>query len=89
MYKLIAMNKQIDIKELIDWYIMAGVVETCGDEPCLLIEENNIAQQVNLQINKKAVITNTSKPDNLVSLALKMQKKNAKKHKLLVNLRIF
>ena len=29
------MNKQIDIKELLDWYIMAGVTETCGDLPCL------------------------------------------------------
>ena len=32
------MTKQINIKEALDWYIWAGVVETCGDFAC--IEEN-------------------------------------------------
>lgn len=32
------MTKQINIKEALDWYIWAGVVETCGDFAC--VEEN-------------------------------------------------
>ena len=47
MYKVIIMNKQIDIEELLDWYIFAGVTETCGDLPCL----NN--QPLVLDDNKK------------------------------------
>ena len=31
-----SMNKQINIQELLDWYIMAGVTETCSDAFCLL-----------------------------------------------------
>jgi hypothetical protein len=38
------MNKQIDIKELLDWYMFAGVTETCGDEVCL-INENIIEKE--------------------------------------------
>lgn len=30
-----SMNKQINIQELLDWYIMAGVTETCSDSFCL------------------------------------------------------
>ena len=29
------MTKQINIKEALDWYIWAGVVETCGDFACI------------------------------------------------------
>lgn len=29
------MDKQINIEESLDWYIMAGVTETCADEVCL------------------------------------------------------
>ena len=48
MYKVIVMNKQIDIEELLDWYIFAGVVETCGDLPCL----NNPITKTDNIINK-------------------------------------
>jgi DNA polymerase len=30
------MNKQINIQELLDWYIMAGITETCSDSFCLI-----------------------------------------------------
>lgn len=40
MYNLIAMDKQINIQELLDWYLWAGVNETCGDCPCLSRETN-------------------------------------------------
>ncbi|MCM1323129.1 MAG: uracil-DNA glycosylase [Acetobacter sp.] len=33
------MDKQIDIKEVLDWYIWAGVDETCSDVPCLSLAE--------------------------------------------------
>lgn len=47
MYNLIVMNKQIDIKEVLDWYIWAGVEETCADLPCLShIEEKSITPTV-------------------------------------------
>ena len=30
------MDKQINIRETLDWYLWAGVNETCGDLPCLI-----------------------------------------------------
>lgn len=33
------MDKQIDIKETLDWYLWAGVDETCSDFPCLSLTE--------------------------------------------------
>jgi len=30
------MDKQINIEEALDWYILAGVTETCADSACLL-----------------------------------------------------
>ena len=38
------MNKQINIKESLDWYILAGVTETCAEDVCLLNTENHFAQ---------------------------------------------
>ena len=35
------MDKQINIKETLDWYIWAGVVETCADEVCLNTSSEN------------------------------------------------
>ncbi len=40
MYNLVAMDKQINIQETLDWYIWAGVTETCADLPCLAEEQN-------------------------------------------------
>ena len=54
MYKLIVMNKQIDIKELLDWYIFAGVTDTCGDEVCLNVAQNKL-ESFNLEENKKTL----------------------------------
>jgi DNA polymerase len=75
MYKLIAMNKQIDIKELLDWYIFAGVTDTCGDEVCLNIAQNKLesfkieenkrpSPQQGAPISKKNVATNISRNAN-------------------------
>ncbi len=36
------MDKQINIKETLDWYIWAGVVETCADEVCLNHSPENL-----------------------------------------------
>lgn len=36
------MDKQINIKETLDWYIWAGVTETCADSVCLCKEPENI-----------------------------------------------
>lgn len=33
------MDKQIDIKEMLDWYLWAGVDETCSDCPCLSLSK--------------------------------------------------
>ena len=46
------MDKQINIKEALDWYIWAGVVETCGDFAC--IEEQKIDIPAKPQGEKKA-----------------------------------
>lgn len=35
------MDKQINIKETLDWYILAGVDEICGDMPCLISEKSS------------------------------------------------
>ena len=34
------MDRQINIQEALDWYIWAGVDETCSDFPCLFAEEH-------------------------------------------------
>ena len=36
------MDKQINIQETLDWYIWAGVTETCADSVCLCKEPENI-----------------------------------------------
>lgn len=38
------MNKQINIEESLDWYIWAGVTETCSEDVCLLNTENQLSQ---------------------------------------------
>ncbi len=48
------MNKQIDIKELLDWYIFAGVTETCGDEVCLVNENIIEKEKAPIQAQPKA-----------------------------------
>lgn len=44
MYNLLAMDKQINITESLDWYIWAGVTETCSEDVCLLNTENTLSQ---------------------------------------------
>ena len=65
------MNKQIDIKELLDWYIFAGVNETCGDLPCLnapvqgidspKIRENHVVEAKKAINNQQAIIFKNAK----------------------------
>ena len=78
MYKVIVMNKQIDIKELLDWYIFAGVNETCGDLPCL----NTPAQSIDLPKLKENHVVEAKKAiNNQQSIIFKNAKditKNAK-----------
>ncbi len=45
------MNTQINIKETLDWYIWAGVVETCADEVCLNSSSDNL--QFSLSVPKQ------------------------------------
>ncbi len=40
MYNLIEMDKQINIQEALDWYLWAGVDETCSDLPCLTAQKS-------------------------------------------------
>ncbi|MBQ8751232.1 MAG: uracil-DNA glycosylase [Alphaproteobacteria bacterium] len=54
------MNKQIDIEELLDWYIFAGVTETCGDLPCLnsqplVLDDNKKLLQQSVKTQKTPV----------------------------------
>lgn len=42
------MDKQIDIKETLDWYLWAGVDETCADFPCLSLNEEQTTETVNV-----------------------------------------
>ncbi len=39
MYNLVVMDKQINIQEALDWYLWAGVDETCSDLLCLTNSE--------------------------------------------------
>ena len=56
------MNKQIDIKELLDWYIFAGVTDTCGDEACLTVKQNidkiNIFEEKQSSLPKNVLSSN-------------------------------
>lgn len=43
------MNKQINIREALDWYLWAGVNETCGDLPCLTGEAEKFFSQATIK----------------------------------------
>jgi len=51
MYKQIVMNKQININEVLDWYIWAGVEETCSDDVCLSLKPTNIQSVTSPQVS--------------------------------------
>ncbi len=77
MYNLIVMNKQIDIKEALDWYIWAGVEETCADLPCLLhLEEKSVmstAVSVQAAPPKISIQSSASASKNARELCAKAQ----------------
>ena len=56
-----SMDKQINIEELLDWYIFAGVNETCSDSFCLI--DNN--EPKTFDLSKSATITNTPLEKNI------------------------
>lgn len=56
---MVAMNKQINIQELLDWYMWAGVTETCSDKACLQLEQSFSTPQQELTTHKTS--TNTIK----------------------------
>lgn len=53
-----SMNKQINIQELLDWYIMAGVTETCSDSFCL--SENTNTNITPIASNHQNTVTEKS-----------------------------
>lgn len=60
------MNKQIDIKELLDWYIFAGVTETCGDEVCLINDTKNEKEPIKTQNLTKNIQQTPSGVKNVI-----------------------
>lgn len=59
------MNKQIDIQELLDWYIWAGVTETSSDEVCLL-EKNE-----HFTLNQSSSTVNSSQTTKSPLISIK------------------
>ena len=72
------MNKQINIRELLDWYIMAGVVETCGDEPSILSVNSANQPVYPVESKKNPQQPQTTKPNGFISQALKNAKEKCK-----------
>ena len=66
------MDKQINIKEALDWYIWAGVVETCGDFAC--IEEQKTEHTIKALPEEKKQASNNSLSSQLISPAIKNAK---------------
>lgn len=48
------MDKQINITELLDWYLWAGVTETCADLPCLSVEKEETFVLPNNKANQQS-----------------------------------
>ncbi len=67
------MNKQIDIKELLDWYIFAGVTETCGDEVCLNCDKGEKEKIITPNLIEK-----TTTPVSVKNIIQSNASKNAK-----------
>ncbi len=51
------MDKQIDIKELLDWYIWTGVDETCSEQPCL-----SVNKEETIKISTSPISTPVARP---------------------------
>jgi len=58
------MDKQINIVETLDWYIWAGVDETCANEPCLS-KKAEIPENILQQNSKTAVVSSTNFSKNV------------------------
>lgn len=60
------MDKQINIKEALDWYIWAGVTETCADEVCLNSSNLDIQPSSNniSSLPPKDISPTTSQPSS-------------------------
>lgn len=72
------MNKQINIKEALDWYILAGVDEICGDKPCCAA----VATPLQSPSLKKSIAT---QPSIVSTVSVSTVLRNAKEACLKVN----
>jgi DNA polymerase len=68
------MDKQINIQELLDWYIFAGVTETCADSFCLI--DNN--ENSNLDLPQSVVRNKQTAVEKSVAPKQSVASKNAK-----------
>ena len=63
MYNLVVMDKQINIQEALDWYLWAGVDETCSDLLCLTNSE-----EINRPAPATAVVERTAEVKPAISV---------------------
>ena len=70
-------DKQINIAELLDWYILAGVSETCADKVCLSLNANN-STVTQTTVRQKSVSPNTSVTSSFPSIVPSAAVKNAR-----------
>lgn len=75
MYKLVVMDKQINIVEALDWYIWAGVDETCADEPCLS-KKTELSENI-LQKNSQATVVAPANSGKNISRTISTQSVSA------------
>lgn len=72
------MNKQINIQEALDWYIWAGVTETCSDEVCDFKDKNQITIQKPALTAFRPVVNSSNQAPDALALSTSAALKNAK-----------
>jgi DNA polymerase len=55
------MNKQINIEETLDWYILAGVTETCSDKVCLVEDSITVSSSPEKNVQTRSPVSNVLK----------------------------
>ncbi|MBP3687893.1 MAG: uracil-DNA glycosylase [Alphaproteobacteria bacterium] len=79
MYKLLAMDKQINIQEALDWYIWAGVTETCSDEVCAFNKENQpVIPKTSVSVGRPSAPVAQVQASGALALSSSTALKNAK-----------
>ena len=61
------MDKQINIEEALDWYVWAGVTETCADKPCLF--ENEMISRPQIITGKTHSVVSTKPASDILKNA--------------------